>query len=205
MIRIMRTTSPEDQAWLEPLVPGAPLNLEPGESVFRQGDPVSGVFRVTAGRVRLKRHLEDGSTVAVHTAAAGETFAEAALFAAAYHCDAVAETPAEVLRYDARQVRAHLARDPAAAMALARALAGQVRDLRGRLELRNIRSARERVTGWLRLHAHGSPPTVVLRRPWMEVAAEIGLSREALYRALAELVGSGVIRRDGERTVLLKP
>jgi hypothetical protein len=62
-----------------------------------------------------------------------------------------------------------------------------VHDLRAKLEVRNIRSAPERLMAWLRLHAHGSPPSVVLDRTWSEVAPEVGLTREAVYRALAVL------------------
>jgi transposase InsO family protein len=49
------------------------------------------VYRVDSGRMRLVRHLEDGSSVTLHVAWAGEASAEAALWSAAYHSDGVAE------------------------------------------------------------------------------------------------------------------
>ncbi len=75
-------------------------------------------------------------------------------------------------------------------------LASQVRDLRRRLELRNIRSAAARVLAWLRLHASGSPPLVRNCRSWTQVADDLGLTREAVYRALAALERQGRISRD---------
>ncbi len=80
-----------------------------------------------------------------------------------------------------------LATDPAECLALALVLAGQVRDLRAKLELRNIRSATDRLLTWLRLHASGNPPSVPMHRSWTQVADELGLTREVIYRALAKL------------------
>ena len=124
-------------------------------SVLRQGDATVAVFAVRTGRVRLVRHLEDGSTVALHAAQADETFAEAALFADAYHCDPVAEIVSEVTAVPKADLLVALAADPQACLAFTRALASHVRDLRARLELRNVRAAPERVLCWLRLHATG--------------------------------------------------
>ncbi len=169
--------------------------LEPGEALFRQGDPAVAVYRVNSGRVRLVRHLEDGSSVTLHAARGGETFAEAALWAEAYHCDGVAEAPSEVTVIPKADLLDALEDNPQAAFALARGLAAHVRDLRARLELRDIRSAPERILAWLRLQASGDPPTVRLDRPWTEIAVEIGLTHEAIYRTLAMLERKGRIQR----------
>ncbi|HEY0834212.1 MAG TPA: Crp/Fnr family transcriptional regulator [Azospirillum sp.] len=176
--------------------------LETGEVLFRQGNATVAVYRVDAGRVRLVRHLDDGSSVALHVARDGETFAEAALWSDAYHCDAVAEALSEVTVIPKADLLAALESEPQASLALARGLAAHVRDLRSRLELRNIRSAPERILAWLRLQASGDPPTVQLDRPWTEIAAEIGLTHEAIYRALATLERAGRIsRKNGRVTV----
>ena len=134
--------------------------LARGAHAFRQGDPAAAVFLVETGRVRLSRSLEDGSSLSLYVAEAGDSFAEASLSAAHYHCDAIAETDAVVLAVPKADLLAALAADPAECLALALALASQVRDLRARLELRNIRSASMRVLTWLRLHASGNPPMV---------------------------------------------
>jgi len=89
-------------------------------------------------------------------------------------------------------------------LALTFALASQVRDLRTRLELRNIRSAAERVLAWLRFHATGDPAQVMLGRSWTSVAEELGLTREAVYRALAALERHGWIARGGDCVRLLQ-
>jgi CRP-like cAMP-binding protein len=176
-----------------------------GAAVFRQGDPADAVFLVETGRVRLVRVLADGTPLVLFVAEVGESFAEASLSAAHYHCDAVAETDAVVLALPKTDLLSALAADPAECLALTLALAGQVRDLRARLELRNVRSATERVLAWLRLHASGNPPHVPMRRSWTQVADEVGLTREAVYRSLASLEQQGRISRDAMVVRLLTP
>jgi CRP/FNR family transcriptional regulator, dissimilatory nitrate respiration regulator len=167
-----------------------------GEAVFRQGDPASAIFVVETGRVRLARVLAHGVSLPLHVAEAGDSFAEASLSAAHYHCDAVAEADSVVLALPKADLLAALSNNPAHALAVAKALASQVRDLRARLELRNVRPATARVLSWLRLHAAGDPPRVPLARSWTLVAEELGLTREALYRALAKLERQELIRRE---------
>jgi len=165
-----------------------------GETLFRQGDRVNAIFAVAEGRIRLIRHGADGRTLTLHIAGRGESFAEAALFSDRYHCDAIADTDSIVAVIPKTALRDTLARDHGLTEAFMSLLAGQVRDLRSRIELRNIRSARERVVAWLLLA--GADKGVVLDRSLKIVASEIGLSHEALYRALGRLAKDGIIERN---------
>ena len=87
--------------------------LEAGEVLFRQGDRANAIFEVEQGRMRLIRHTIDNRPVTLHTARAGELFAEAALFADRYHCDAVAASAARVLVHPKRALLAAFRGDPA--------------------------------------------------------------------------------------------
>jgi CRP-like cAMP-binding protein len=189
--------------------PGAPgiqaarmRHLDAGEALFRQGDPVVTLYRVCVGRVRLVRNLEDGAFVVLHVARPGETFAEASAFADAYHCDAVAEIPSKVALLPKADFLAALQSGTDSGLSFARLLAAQVRDLRARAELRGIRAAPARIMAWLRMPASGNPPVVVTQRTWSEIADELGLTREAVYRALAILERDGrIVRQDGRVTL----
>ncbi len=55
-------------------------------------------------------------------------------------------------------------------------------DLRTRIEQRNIRSARERVRHFLILNAKANGRVFELRGTLKDLAAELGLTHEALYR-----------------------
>lgn len=164
--------------------------------LFCQGDPATAVYVVESGRVRLIRATADGAWLILQVAEASDSFAEGALSSALYHCDAVAETDTVVLALPKQELLAVLEARPAECLAVVLALASQLRDLRARLELRNIRSSSERVLAWLRLNAGGDPPRVELRRPWTLIADELGLTREAVYRALATLERDGRILRN---------
>lgn len=192
--------------WLTGGVRAAALDrkLKAGEPLFRLGDRTAGLCEVIAGRVRLARLDRSGHEIVLHVAGPGETLAEASLFSPHYHCDAIASTDAIVRVYPRREVLAAFEHNPKAARAFTETLARQVMSLRTRIEQRNIRSARERVRHFLALNAGADGRTVELRGTLKDLAAEIGLTHEALYRTLAALERTGEIRRKGETIVLAK-
>ena len=175
--------------------------LAPGELLFRQGDRAAAIYKVESGRLRLIRRTIDDHLVILHTARRGEFFAEASLFAEAYHCDAVAAAQSRVRVYPKPTVMEALRTDPALAEAFMARLARQLQELRALMELRNIRSARERVLQYLRLRVHGR--SIAVEGQLQEIAAEIGITREALYRTLAALEAEGCLTRT-QTTILLK-
>jgi CRP-like cAMP-binding protein len=154
--------------------------------------------------VRLARVDRAGHEIVLHVAAPGETLAEASLFSGQYHCDAIASTDATVRLYPKRELLAAFEESPKAMKAFASTLAHSVMDLRTRLEQRNIRSARERVRHFLALNAGSDGRTVQWRGTLKDLAAELGLSHEALYRTLAALEHAGEIRRTSKAITLSK-
>ena len=76
--------------------------------------------------------------------------------------------------------------------------------LRSRLEERDIRSSRARILHHLALAAGPDGRTVSLDGTLMDLAAEIGLTREVLYRTLAALEKDGTIARTRSGIVLKK-
>lgn len=177
--------------------------LESGETLFRQGDKASAIFEVEEGRLRLIRHTIDSHPVTLHTARPGDLLAEAALFAGRYHCDAMAAVASSVRAYPKRQLLAAFRSDPDLGERFMAVLAHQIHALRGRLEERNIRSARGRVLHHLALAADNDGRTVHLEGTLIDLAAEIGLSHEVLYRTLAALERDGVIERTRAAIILL--
>ena len=178
-------------------------SLARNEVLFRQGDEVAAIYRVEAGRLRLERRTFDGRLLTLGSASAGEFFVEAALFAETFHCDAAATEPSRVCVYPKAAVLNSLRADPASAMSFLSLIAHQVIELRQRLELMKVRSAKDRVMLYLELHADGR--IVNLRGQIQDIAAELGLTREALYRTLASLERAGVIEREGAQILIKKP
>ena len=190
-----------------------PLSLEAGsvirelgaEVLFEQGDRAAAIYKVESGRLRLVRRTVDDHLVILHTACRREFFAEASLFAATYHCDAVAAEPSQIRVYPKAKVMEALRTDPVLAPAFMARLAHQLQELRARMELRSIHSARERVLQYLRLRADLDRRSIAIEGQLQDIAAEIGITREALYRTLAPLEAEGSIAREGSAIALKKP
>jgi CRP-like cAMP-binding protein len=170
-------------------------SLRRGQSLFRQGTPTVGLYEVVKGTMRLVRVDRSGREAVLHTAGAGDTFAEASLFSPTYHCDAVALAPSVVRLYPKPMLLAAFRRDPERAQAFMGMLARQIMDVRMQLERRSIQSARERVLHYLAVNAGADRRTVRLRGTLKQLAGELGLTHEALYRTLAEMARAGEIER----------
>jgi CRP-like cAMP-binding protein len=192
--------------WLPAGLHAAAVNrkLKAGEMLFRLGDKAAGLCEVVSGRVRLARVDRSGQEIVLHVAGPGETLAEASVFSASYRCDAIASTNATVRVYPKRDMLAAFERDPKAMQAFSAMLAHQVMSLRTRIEQRNIRSARERVKHYLMLNAGTEGRTVELSGTLKDIAAELGLTHEVLYRTLAALERSGEIKRSRGKITLVR-
>jgi CRP-like cAMP-binding protein len=178
--------------------------LKAGETLFRTGQRTIGLFQVLAGRVRLARVDRSGREAVLYTAGRGHLLAEASLFSPVYHCDAIASTPAKVRLYPKEMVLAEFKRDPEAAKEFMARLSRQLMALRTRMELRNIHSARERLRQYLVVNAGPDGATVALSGSLKELAAELGLTHEALYRTLARMAADKEIKRLKGKIVLAR-
>ena len=165
------------------------LRCAQGEHVFRQGDQTKGIFFLNSGNVCLTRVTESGSAVTIHSVRAGDMFAEASLYSDHYHCDAVCSAPSEVVRVSKRVILSRLREDTAFSEGITKRLAMQVQDYRQLLTLHAVKSANERVLLAVALGKLTGSVT--------QFASQIGLTREACYRALSELNVQGILTKTG--------
>jgi CRP/FNR family transcriptional regulator, dissimilatory nitrate respiration regulator len=177
-------------------------SLARNERLFQQGDKVAAIYFVEAGRLRLERRTFDGRLLILGTTPADQFFVEAALFSDAFHCDAVATESSRVRLYPKTALLTALSTNPTSALSFLKLIAHQVIDLRQRLEVMKVRSAADRVLLYLDLNAGSDGRTVRLRSQLQDIASELGLSREALYRTLSSLEREGAIERTGSRILL---
>ena len=115
----------------------------------------------------------------------------------------MAAEPSRVRVYPKAAVLEALRTDPSSAMSFLKLVAHQIIELRQRLELMKVRSAKERVMLYLDFNA-GPGGTVSLPGALQDIASELGLTREALYRTLASLEQTGAIERSKSRIRLKK-
>ena len=176
--------------------------LAPGQALFRMGEPTAGIYEIARGQVLMVRVDRSGREVVLYAGGAGDIFAEAALFSPTYHCDALTKTGATVRLYPKARILSAFRKDPDVAQAFMALLAREIMHLRTQIERRNIRSAGERVRHFLALNTGVDGRTVALQGTLKDLAAELGLTHEALYGALASLDDQGEIKRLKNKIVL---
>lgn len=154
--------------------------LQSGEALFFAGDPVTQLAMITEGRVHLLRRTVEGASVILQAAEPGDVLAEASVYSARYHCGAEAVQPSTVRLLAVSAFRNTLREDPTLAEAWAAYLARSVQAARLRAEIRTLRKVSDRVDAWL-----GEGRALPEKGQWQDFAAELGVTREALYRELA--------------------
>ena len=166
---------------LSPLFEAAvPRRIDAGARLFQGDDAVRNMYLVVEGSVDLTRVTGAGAPVILQRACPGQVLAEASAYSATYHCVAHAVTAALVHSVSVADFRARLAADPALAERWAVHLAHAVQTARLRAEIRTLRKVAERLDAWL-----GEGRALPAKGAWQDLAAELGVSREALYRELS--------------------
>lgn len=170
-----------------------------GEPLFRSGERPGAMFYLLSGEVCLLRRSRDGAETILQRTRGG-FFAEASLESERYHCDAVAAESGELLKFPARAFREALAGDAEFCNGWIAHLAREVRRLRAQCERLSLKGAVQRIVHYI--ESEGARGTLVLTQTKKAWAAELGLSHEALYRALRRMQEQGILRVDGRRIVL---
>ncbi|WP_024281011.1 Crp/Fnr family transcriptional regulator [Xanthobacter sp. 126] len=191
---------------LRPLLESLSLRRVPersfarGEHLFRRGKAPEFMFCVLSGEARMVRHSPAGIEVVFQRARHG-FLAEASLDQPAYHCDGIAAVAVCALAIPIATFREALARADIQALWL-RHLSGELRRVRAQSERLALRTARERIVHFI--ETEGRHGVLELSQPKMRWAAELGLTHEALYRALRAMVDAGALEVSG-RCLRLRP
>ncbi len=179
-------------------------NLTSGQTLFQYGDEALAVFIVKTGRLRLARHNSEGRIVTFEVVRTGESLAESALFSEIYNFDAIAEVNSSVAVYPKQILRQILRDRPDLAQEFIKGLVEKNQSLQVRLELQSLRSARERLLQYLCTNVPLGETTLNFDHPFKNIADEIGISPEVLYRTLARLEKEGIIARAKQQITLCK-
>lgn len=168
------------------------------ESLFRIGDSVRYIYLVVSGEVRLIRVNPQGNEVILQRCRGG-FIAEASLDSRAYHCDGVAVEPTTLLLFPAAVFRATLEDDLVFRKGWRSLLANEVRKLRAQCERLSLHSAVDRIGHYI--ESEGTNGVVNLSQSRKAWASELGLTHEALYRALRRMQDDGLLAIDGHQFI----
>ncbi|WP_301275519.1 Crp/Fnr family transcriptional regulator [Dechloromonas sp.] len=165
-----------------------------GAALFLIGERPRFIYFIVHGEARLRRHSQEGMEMVMQRAR-NSFFAEASLESAAYHCDGVATEPVLALAFPIGKFLIALAECPNFRGKWISLLLREVRRARGQVERQGLRNAGDRILHYLETECpSGQLRLNQTKKAW---ASELGLSHEALYRALGKLSDQGVLRVDG--------
>lgn len=154
--------------------------LQRGESLFLAGDPPSHIALVRKGLLHLLRSTSAGAAVILQAAGPGDVLAEASAYSPVVHCSAVAARMTIVTLLPMVAFRRRLRDSPDLAEAWSAYLARSVQSARMLAEIRTLRTVAERLDAWL-----GEGGVLPAKGFVQDLASEIGVTREALYREVA--------------------
>lgn len=183
------------------LKPAEIINLSAGDYLFNQNDSARGIFVVNKGRIKLLRDTVDGNAVIMYTAQTKDSLAEASLFSTHYHCHAKADLASEVNFFEKQQVLNYFSSNTESALNFIAVLAKQVQKLRLLLELRGVRSPRERFFQYLQLMVD-TEGAVLVQSTYKDLAITLGMTHETLYRIFAQLEKENLIKREENKIIL---
>lgn len=170
-------------------------------SLFLQGDSAERFYVVLDGWVKLYRSTERGEESVIGVFAAGESFAEAAIFdEATYPVSGLVVEDARLLVVPAKPFVRYLVEHGDKAVKMMAAMSRHMRQLVQQVERLTIRSSTERVAEFLgRLCPRRAGATVIcLPMDKSLIAGRLGMQPETFSRSLAKLRPLGVIA-DGPR------
>jgi CRP/FNR family transcriptional regulator, dissimilatory nitrate respiration regulator len=161
-----------------------------GQVLYRMGERPRSILFVLSGEVRLIRRACNGAEIVLQRSSFG-FIAEASLESPAYHCEVLSAMSSRLLVFPIPAFSHALDTVPAFHKAWSSRLAGEIRKLRAQCERLALKKAEHRILHYLETEGHNGEIVLhVSRKAW---AAELGLSHEALYRALARMEQANMI------------
>jgi CRP-like cAMP-binding protein len=170
-------------------------SVERGTELFMQGDPADRFFVVLEGWVKLYRINRDGAEAVVTMVNAGESFAEAAMFAqGSFPVCAQAVSDLRLLSITSQAFARCVQADVGTAFAMLGSLSMRLRTLVQQIEQLQVQSAPQRVGSFLLKLCPPGQGNASFMLPVEKslVARRIGIQPETFSRALAKLRPIGV-------------
>jgi CRP-like cAMP-binding protein len=180
-----------------------------GAVLFRRGDPCDGMHVIVVGRVKLASLAPAGAEKVIEILGPGQSFGEAVMFIGRpYNLFAEALADSLLLHIGKHAILAAVAGNPEFARRMLNELAQRQCRLVADIEAYTLKSATERVIGYL-LAALTEEPTagqsadVMLAASKSVLASRLNITREHFSRILHDLSQAGLIRVSGRNIHIL--
>ncbi len=185
------------------------VRLTAGQTLFRQDDPLTAIYWVVEGLIRLYRVSPQGEEKVIDLVGPGRSFAEAALFMGGhYPVCAAAQSTSKVIAIDAVHLRNWLAEDTERCFRLMAAMSARMHKLLTDIDRLTLMKGADRLLQYLLDHADPDEQgrqVVELEAPKQVIASHLGIKPETFSRLMHKLAEQGCIAVQGNRIYLNDP
>jgi len=184
------------------------MRLQPGDPIFRQGEPADRFYFMREGLVKLFRLSPEGDEKIIELMRTGETFAEAVMFMGTrgrYPVNAEAVSEACVLAFDQKTFLSLLGESRDACFGLLASMSRRLHLLVNQIESLTLQNATYRLVAYLleQVPGDGSRQSdVELTTPKAVIASRLAIQPETLSRILSKLRQGGLIEVQGNHVLV---
>ena len=175
-------------------------HFEKGDYLFHQGKKPEYMFFIVSGETVLTRISSHGEPTILQRCKGGFV-SEASLLVDAYHCDAIATHNGQAITLPIKSLRDALA-DSKFSMKWVQLLSKEIMRLRTQSERLGLKDIRSKLIHLI--ETEGKQGVLKLQSDFKSIASEIGVTHEALYRAIATLEKEGFLEKNPNSLELLK-
>ncbi len=173
------------------------------ELLFVRGSPAEHIYFILSGEIRAEVTLESGETIVFFRAKEGAALGEETFQFPQYLYTAIANVETQVRYIRAAEIADHIPAHSSFARSLIQCLARRYGESLMLRELLSVKPAVNRLRTWLHWQSISHNEPIDLKKRMGTIGAEIGMTRESVYRAFAKLEESGEIRRESGMVYLL--
>lgn len=177
-------------------------SLKRGETLFRKGDLVTGMYVIVYGEVKLIASTPARGARLAGMVGPGQSFGEPVMFLERpAPVGAQAVTDALLLHLPKEAVFAEIESNPKFARRMIAGLSKRIESLVRELDRQAIGSGTERFVAYLLRHDQGTPGPVVITLPVAKgaIASQLNLTPEHFSRILHELADAGLAQVAGRK------
>ena len=175
-------------------------HFEKGDYLFHQGKKPEYMFFIVSGEAVLTRISSHGEPTILQRCKGGFV-SEASLLVDAYHCDAIATHNGQAITLPIKSLREALA-DSKFSMKWVQLLSKEIMRLRTQSERLGLKDIRSKLIHLI--ETEGKQGVLTLQSDFKSMASEIGVTHEALYRAIATLEKEGLLEKHPDSLEILK-
>jgi len=175
-------------------------HFDKGEYIFQQGKKPESMFFIVSGEATLTRISSHGEPTTLQRCRSG-FLSEASLLVDFYHCDAIATQSGQAITLPIKSLRDALT-DSKFSLKWVQLLSKEIMRLRTQSERLGLKDIRSKLIHLI--ETEGNHGVLTLQSDFKSLASEIGVTHEALYRAIATLEAEGVLKKDAQTLQIRK-